>query len=107
MKLLLEVDYNSGGVLPDGKVSEWARKKLEEAVSSEELIVQNVGSDLMVTAMCHWVKKMKVGAGVVGLHYVGGLHHTVELEDSIDADGKLGYVGKGGDVLSELLIELF
>ena len=107
-KLIIEVDFVSGHVVPDGKVVEWAKEQIETGIqcktAGREPQVVSVGSSIQIAALGVECKEQGLGDGFVELHYLENGFKT-----RIDADGNRVEIGnvKHEQVLSELLMKLF
>ncbi|WP_210499172.1 hypothetical protein [Vibrio crassostreae] len=107
-KLIIEVDFVSGHVVPDGKVVEWAKaeikKSVQQAAERREPQPVSVGSSIQIAALGVECKEQVLGDGFIALHYLENGFKT-----RIDADGNRVEVGnvKHEQVLNELLMKLF
>lgn len=100
MKVIVNVDYQEGFVLPDGKVLQWAKDKIDEANDLSEPLKLDVGSNLQVVAFQYWVRELGLPGGAIELQYEN-------QKDVIDSDGNLGIVAEGSQVLEKMLMRLF
>lgn len=100
-KVILNVDYINGSVLPDMKVKPFAKGILEQSLESAEATEVSLGSELLVTAFRYYVKAMGLHTGHVVINYKKGMQGVV-----IDGDGMSNHVPEDGTVLEEMLMTL-
>lgn len=99
--IMLNVDYEHGLTLPDGKISKWVESNIKKAINQNEPIQLTIGSDLIIIGFRFWAKSMQLSDGDIQITYNNG------AKDKIDEDGNISYVHPGSNVMSDFMMKLF